>query len=384
MPRLNLEEEYMPLLTFDPPGMLEDFGSEQRKAWHDFISAELDAAQAGNTAEPFDSPRPQFFNSAKVEIGQDAATEDIKWTAFPRIIEITSGSDQERWERADASRDVQDEYCEWSVTRQSGSGKILRIAFTCEGPEYWNFLAATDPARTLELYRQHINPNVKHDDLYGGDDRYIARNRWNNSTTQGAMHLVQQNNTLHAEIEISGAASITRLRSDGSPMTDTQELIRCGRYGAPQRHSDPFIGARVNFHARAKADVTLANPVGIYFAGLDTQEWDTPDGADPRTFWHYTRGAQDRPVRAVLEVPADKSYTLGDVTIDGRRIAFGGQVADRIQMTIRAVATRTGQSTVQPVQGCVGDAVGAAAMSADAADLSVAAAIAPRSRAGRL
>lgn len=359
----------MPLQHFDPPGFLDDLGQSQGDAWHRFISDAMDAARAGG-GEPFDSPRPQFFNAAKVEAGPDIAFEDVKWTAFPRIVQISSGSDTERWRDADASRDVQDEYCEWSVARQSGTGKVTRLTFTCEGPEYWRFLAATDPSRTLALYKEHVDQSATRDDLYtpGGD--YIPRNRFNNSTSRGAMHLVQRNNTLRAEIEIAGAATITRLRSDGMPMTDTLELIQCGRYGAPQRHSDPFIGARVNFHARNKADITVANPVGIYFAGLDTQEWVTPDGSDPAGFWRYTRGTAERPVRAVLDVPSDKGYVLGDVTIDGRPIQFGGQVADRIQMTIRALATRIGQSTAQPVQGCVGDAAGAG-VSAAAPPLSV-------------
>src|SRR3954463_941678 len=144
----------MSLVTFDPPGFLDDFGPEQRQAWHAFISDLMNRAQAGDPSDPFDSPRPQFFNPAETATGPDAAIEDVKWTAFPRIMELSSGSDRERWERADASRDAQDEYCEWSVTRQAG--KISRITFTCEGPEYWDFLSATDPARTLALYRQHV------------------------------------------------------------------------------------------------------------------------------------------------------------------------------------------------------------------------------------
>lgn len=350
----------MALQRFDPPGLLDDLGPEQRDAWHQFISDRIDDAQQGG-GDPKDSPRPQFFNPAKVDAEPGAVTQDIKWTAFPRIVQITSGSDMERWKQADSTRDLQDEYCEWSVSRQSGTGKVLRIAFTCEGPEYWNFLAATDPALTLALYRQHVDANATHSDLYSASGDYNPRNRLNNSTANGAMHLIQRNNTLGAEIEIAGAATVQRLRADGKPMVDTLELIECGRYGAPQRHSDPFIGARVNFHARTKADLTLANPVGIYFAGIDTQEWEAPDGTDPASFWTYTRGTAERPVRAVLEVPVDKPYVLGDVEIDGRPIQFGGQVADRIQMTIRALATRIGQNGAQPVRGCVGASPGAAA-----------------------
>ena len=35
---------------------------------------------------------------------------------------------------ADASRDVQDEYLEWSVIRDD-ENRIISVTFTCEGPE---------------------------------------------------------------------------------------------------------------------------------------------------------------------------------------------------------------------------------------------------------
>lgn len=349
-------------IEFDPPGFVDDLNAQQKQAWSDFISRNLDSAATGNTSDPNDSPRPQFFNSARKPIGAGAATEDVKWTAFPRIVELSSPSNALRWRRADATRDAQDEYCEWSVMRDPVSNKITRIDFTCEGPEYWDFLSAVNKDRVLALYRQHVSAEVKSSDLFDGAGTYIRRNRWNNSTSFGAMHLVQRNNTLSAEIEIAGAASIQRTKPDGAPMTDAQELIACGRYGAPQRHSDPFIGARVNFHARAKADVTLANPVGIYFAGLDTQTWTTPDATPAGTFWTYTRGTQDRPMRAVLTVPPDRGYVVGDIKIGGRPIEFGAQVADNIQMTIRAVAARIGASQAVPVRGCVGDPLPGAGM----------------------
>jgi hypothetical protein len=352
--------------TFDPPGHLDDLTPEQKTAWHQFISDNMDSAAAGNTVRTNDAPRPQFFNPAKMAPASDAVTEDVKWTAFPRIIQINSASDKVRWRRADASRDVQDEYCEWSVTRDSASGKITRIDFTCEGPEYWGFLAAVAPAKVLALYREHIDPAVQQADLFLPSGAYNRRNRFNNSTSQGAMHLIQPNNTLSAEIEIAGAGTIRRLRGDGAPMTDAQELIACGRYGAAERHSDPFIGSRVNFHARQKSDVTLANPVGIYFGGLDTQGWTTPDQTSASSFWTYTRGTADRPVRARLQVTAAKPYNLGDVKIDGKPIEFGAQVADRIQMSLRAVATRIGMSTASAVNGCVGP------VQSDPANLSVA------------
>ena len=123
----------MALQRFDPPGFLDDFGQQQRDAWHQFISDQMDSAQAGSDA-PFDSPRPQFFNPANVDPGDGFATEDVAWTAFPRIVQISSGSDLERWRNADGSRDLQDEYCEWSVAHQSGTGKITASPSPAKGP----------------------------------------------------------------------------------------------------------------------------------------------------------------------------------------------------------------------------------------------------------
>lgn len=342
----------MPTIRFEPPGFLDDLNEAERDAWHEFISDAVDRARAGQPdVFDFDGPREQFFNPAKVEPAEDAVTEDIAWTAFPRQIEISSISELQRWRRADASRDSQDEYCEWSVTRDPATDKPRRITFTCEGPEYWQFLAAVNPEQVLQLYREHVDPAAQAQDLFPGGV-YRPRNRWNNSTSEGAMHLIQPANTLLAEIELAGGSSVVRARADGTLLTGARELIDCGRYGAPERHSDPHIGDRVNNHTRNRADITLANPVGIYFAGLDTAGWTTPDGDDPASFWRYTRGTPEKPVRAVLEVPGGKNYVLGDVTINGRPISFGGQIADRIQMKLTGLVTRIGQSTVEPMRGC--------------------------------
>ena len=43
-------------------------------------------------------------------------------------------------------RGWQDEYCEWSVTRDPASNKITSVMFTCENPDYWFTLWQVDPA----------------------------------------------------------------------------------------------------------------------------------------------------------------------------------------------------------------------------------------------
>ena len=352
--------------TFDPPGHLDDLDEAQKRAWHGWISAQMDKVQAGDPSVN-DGPRTQFFNAARIAPDADAVTEDISWPAFPRQVQIGSIGDVARWRRADSTRMVQDEYCEWSI-RRDGAGRIVRIDFTCEGPEYWAFLAQVNPEKALALYREHVNPAVAMRDIYPRGS-YDPHNRWNVSTSEGAMHLIQPSNSLHAEIELAGGASIVRLDAYGVPREGAAELIACGRYGAPERHSDPHIGDRVNAHARAKADITLANPVGLYIDGVDLDDLAPPHG-DAADLFTYTRGSAGHPVRMVAQAPEGAGFVLGEVLSRGRPIEYGGQIADRIRIKLTGLVTRVGRTTGAPVQGCVGDVAtteSAAALSVEAA-----------------
>jgi hypothetical protein len=342
----------MPISQFDPPGHTTDLLPAHRALWSQWISDAIDGAIAGDPAQN-DGPRHQFFNPLKSPPAADSAEKDVQWTAFPRLVQLGAPSEKQRWQRADASRDRQDEYCEWSVERNPQSNKIVRVTFTSEGPEYWQSLAAWQPDTVLELYQRHVSPRVRKDDVFSGG-RYDPRNRWNNSTDQGAMHLIQRSNSLHAEIELAGAATIVRRQGDRI-LTSAQELIACSRYGEPQRHSDPLIGATVNELARRGAELALADPVGLCIAGLATHGWETPDGSAPLDYWQITRGTPDKALRAVYEVPLARGFTVGDIKINGRPIEFGSQIADFITIKLTALATRIDPNRVRRFDGCRGE-----------------------------
>lgn len=335
---------------FASPGNLQDLTNANQPLWSDWISTRLDQAAAGDPGEN-DGPRQQFFNPASSPPDPGAITADISWTAFPRAIQIASASDQQRWRRADSTRDNQDEYCEWSVERDP-SNKITRVTFTSEGPEYWEALAEWQPDTVLALYQQHVSPRVRRQDLFPGGS-YDPRNAWNNSTAGGAMHLIQRNNSLAAEIELAAAATIVR-RRNGTILTTAQELIACSQYGAPERHSDPHIGASVNALARQGARISLADPIGLCIADLTTLGWATPDGSDPKSYWSITRGTKDKALRAVYEVPAAAGFTVGDITINGRAIQFGAQIADFITIKLTGLATPFDPNQVHVVDRCRG------------------------------
>jgi hypothetical protein len=340
----------MPLAKFDPPGMLDDFDEQQKVQWSAFINDQFQQAVRGYPDEyEFDGPREQFFNPLSVGVDADRQTRDITWVAFPR--QVKGVGDVQRWRKADSNRDLQDEYCEWSVERHPQSDKITKVTFTCEGPEYWMYLANTRPDLAVKHYLRFVSDKVQQQDLFFADGRYNPRNKWNVTTVDGAMHLIQPNNTLRAEIELAAGSSVVRMIG-GKLLTREQELIECGQYGAPERHSDPHIGAVVNELTREGADVTLDNPVGLYFADLSTAGWETPDSSDPRLYWSYVRGTPKWPVRAVYEVPPDRDFVVGDIKINGRKIDFAGQIADRINMKLTGVATRFDKSRVRPMIGC--------------------------------
>lgn len=340
----------MPVIArFSPPGFANDLTATNQEAWSRFLSERFFArSKAGDPAKN-DGPRNQFFDPTSDEVAGTMVEKLITWTAFPRQVTLASNGDVQRWKKADSTRALQDEYCEWSVHRDA-NGKILWIDFTSEGPEYWQVMAQLQPETVLELYCKHISANIDRHDLFPADV-YEPLNRWNNSTSNGAMHLIQRANTLGAEIELAGGASIVR-RRNGELVTNVQDLINCSQYGAPMRHSDPHIGAEVNLLARAGHLVSLADPVGLFIHSCDFSGFTMPTGlVTPDQCWHIVRGTAERPLRVRFAPPAGEQFTVSDIQIDGNPIDYGGQIADKISIALAGWASPD-MDHLQTIDGC--------------------------------
>ncbi|MBJ8205792.1 hypothetical protein JDS91_31900 [Bacillus cereus] len=65
------------------------------------------------------------------------------------------------------------------------------------------------------------------------------------------------------------------------------------------------------------------------------------------------RGQKGQVLRAVYEVPASANFKVGDMTIDGRPIEFGGQIAESITMKLTGVASKH-HSIQNPLLTCPG------------------------------
>jgi hypothetical protein len=313
------------LSRFDTPGRLDELSEDHRRAWSEKVTGMFDQ---------FTGQFPQFYNPTVKDTPSGLTPAMIAWPAFPAVVRREEGSGAARWDRADSSRDVQDEYCEWSVERGE-DGKITRITFTTEVPEYWEHVARKDPDLLLEMYQQFVDPRVERRDLFDGG-KYVRRNRWNESTEGRLAHFVQRSNNLFAAIALVAPATILRER-DGNPVTDRQELVVCGGLGNPFRNSDPQIAEIVNDAASSGNEITLLDPVGLYLDGLQSAGMETPDDADAAEFWRVERGTPGHAVRASFAVPEDLDYVVGDIKVNGLPITRGAQVADEVRVRIGAV-----------------------------------------------
>jgi hypothetical protein len=281
--------------------------------------------------------------------------------------------------------------------RDATSGKITRIDFTCENPEYWNTLWMIDPQKVADLYSSTLSwdapsgqqVTVLVTDLYLTDPAtgnvvtdpstnrpaYNPLNKWNSgpvavrgtsANSGGAMHLTSTPNTLQTEMQLAGGATILRTCGNSVP----QILICCAQYGQAYRNSDPHIGLSVNQVVGGQLTGTpslaaLANPSGLYIQVPDLSTFtlpsdpNLPQGASANDCWQIVRGSAllTDPVtgqpfggtsggnfvmHAVFQIPstwitAGVSFTIGDIKDqNGQPIQWGGQVVANMNIGIWA------------------------------------------------
>jgi hypothetical protein len=394
----------MPLSAYDPPGFMTDFDRipGQRTQWSLAVSGWFDECIAENAAKLQGQPC-QYYNQLKTPANGTPLAQEIVWNAFSgtlrnrygraraleladHLVSLTQRIDGlgsywvgGQWEQL-FYRPL-DEYCEWRTTRDP-AGKIRRVTFTSEPPEYWQALhgdtlpnlagvptytTVGDRSLLVELYREHVSPRVEYEDLICAEDlvdhthpdapvvvyakgTYNPYNRWN--TTDGIMHLTQPANSLGAEIKLGADATVLRTSpgSGGRPIADPDALIACAGYGGLNRFTDPTIGASVNELAALGFAITLRNPVGLYMDHLDVTGWAAPDGSPVDPSWlRILRGQPGLIERAVFEVPEREGFTVSDITIGGVPIAFGGHLGEHMTIKLVGLASEPGRFSNEPI-----------------------------------
>jgi hypothetical protein len=391
----------MALLTrFDPPAFMDDLDRIKggREAWHTFMQTVFDWAirNQNGVVTPADAATlatVQFFNPTAHDPGGPIIEQAVTWNAFPKELLVRFGraralveadrlwpieayrsDDYDPAKPGQAAKDAastqlyrpHNEYCEWHVDRDRLTGKICKLTFTSEPPEYWQAMFggnvaidpdegvsasfSGDPELVLELYRKLVSPEVRPEDLIlaetsqdGIKGRYNPYNKWN--TTHGIAHLAAPPNSLGAEVRLGADATILRGDTNGRPIARPDALVCCAGFGGPERNSDPTIGSTVNALARAGAMITLVNPVGLYMDHIDVSGWEMPDGINPSDCISITRGTPSLIERMVVEMPPGSRHMLGDMTIGGEPLRYGGQIAECI--TVKLVGGAAGIGTVR-------------------------------------
>ncbi|KAJ5086935.1 hypothetical protein NUU61_008242 [Penicillium alfredii] len=385
-----------------PPGNLPELSEANKDKWSkDFIShwmqGEIDANP--DVVSKDRTKLTQFFDATKTASDQ-RKPKAVTWNAFPNLLVDSYPGVELQNQIADSSRVVQDEYLEWSVSRgeRKYSGDIHSVSFTCEGPEYWQFLASAQKPDFIKLMRslnsgfdkEMDNRDFFLKDHVSGNEVYNPANPWNLLSTTGTIaHLIQPNNTLSAEIDIAAQATVIRKDDKGRTIEDKDDLIKCSKYGNRGRNSDPRvsnlvgrffqgtdiiqIGAGINFFARKGASLTVADPVAIYIHDFDKSNFkfdinSTTDGQalnlqdieEPDRVFQWQRGdiTKNQGLRIKIEVPKDLKQKNKDGepllvsniydTLNKKHIRYGAQFARYFTMSVSAVAIPGKTAEAQP------------------------------------
>lgn len=284
-----------------------------------------------------------------------------------------------------------DEYCEMAKLLDE-NGRIQKIHFTCENPEYWHTLWNVDPDRVVELYRETLqndrvvlNDLVLHDkdgipviDPSTGRKTYNPLNKWNSgmdlrsanpladrgtvmsATAGGAMHLTSTPNTLQTELQLASGSTVQRDLANSN--ANASELICVAQYGQINRNSDPHIGQIGNQVVGLQYRISLANPIGLYIQMPDFSSWTLPGDrgipadARPEELWHIVRGQKHLPgfapsmnflLHVRLEVPkrwkdsgADPDLCVSDMMINGAPIVNASQVMQTFNVALFPLALK--------------------------------------------
>jgi hypothetical protein len=319
---------------YDTPAGLRDVPEDSSfyDAWHEFVNGKVS-----------DSPGSPWIDPVLVDA--DVVTvRTLSWIGFPRATLTVDRRDDRAQAFADAEepgatpkwRPRQFEYFEWYTTRDA-TGRVTKVAFSTETPQYFELLAAVDKERVVELYRGHVDPAVRWDELVTADGTYDRHNRW--TTIDGMMHYVNGINELNQAIGLAqdGArATFADLGDPGlPPARDNFEFPVIDRNAA-----DDYIIREVAALGRSGFDITVHDPVGLYIDGWNDTGWTKPDGSPVGDYWRITRGRPGAVLRLEYEVPYEEGFVVGDILIGGRSVLHGGQLAEHMTSSLQAVVAR--------------------------------------------
>ncbi len=288
--------------------------------------------------------------------GVESQQATVTWLAYPRLAQVSDAEiDSNRFK-------FQDEYVEWRV--ESTGGKISRITFTTEFPDYYaafaeigeealisavkDALPGAQPTRA-ELFGPNFNPGAATpEQRIMAFSNSLLRNGWNNGA-KGILVLSHPSNTLPALFSLVANCAVL-ISADGADAICAEANGAC----VPGRNSDPFVCEATQNAARAGNVLSLSDPPGVQIRRLrgiwkiSGNQVDINDETQNRGVWQISRNGR----RAVLDVGREK-LTLGDDPIvSGAQVATTLEVGANLTFAADAKVpawARTGQESSRRV-----------------------------------
>jgi hypothetical protein len=265
----------------------------------------------------------------ELSAGQVPAPANVDWRAFPLTAATSDKNiDSDRFQ-------FQDEYVEWRV--ETSGGKLAKVTFTTEFPEYFEAFASIGLA-PLTLAIQDVIPGATptEEDLFGPGfnsssasglaraQKFLRRlpgNPWNNGE-KGILCLTQQFNTIGALFNLLAECGVPE--SSGAP---TGTCANVGGACGPGRSSDPAVCTLAQTVARAKVGYTLRDPAGVRIMSLKGV-WkvngtviDINDFANNKSAWVVSRNGR----RAVLT-------NIDGLALNDKALTTGAQISHSLQV----------------------------------------------------
>lgn len=378
------------------PGYVSDLGPIGQRGWEAYISEILNGTP-GKKGVIAEAKQANGGVAPSVLLDGDPALVPgivpVDWQGYPvRVKQTLNQSDAKLdpfidWTRAGETvgRAIcHEEYLEWRTVRRA-DGKVIRLEFTTETPDYWAKLARYEPRKLVELaakFAGETTDKVDVRELFGTADPFsvdpfsaagedvenaFIQQNWSingrirgayNNGTKSILHMSNSVNSVNAAVALAVFAAYPHGKQIGPNQialsgpeaieATTQAAVNC-------RNSDPTIVGLAVETVFGGCKVALMEAIGLYLVSVNQAGLTFSDGsAVPQAWFSYERGSRstnnptgvDLFQRLVVEAPPGSSTVVGDLLDqDGNLVKSGTQIARLINVGIYLRKTAAGAVT---------------------------------------
>jgi hypothetical protein len=374
------------------PGFTTDLGDNGREGWSAYINGILNGG-GGRPGVLASAASANGGVTPSVLLDGDPTLEPgllaVDWKGYPvRVKQTLNKTDAKLdpcidWVRARETMGravCHEEYLEWRTVRRS-DGKIMRVEFTTETPDYWARLARFEPSKVVELaarFSGEAPSQIDIRELFGTTldpftidpfsakgaelERAYRQQNWSsggrirgayNNGTKAMMHMAISANSTNAAVALAVFAAFPhgkRVGADEVPLSGAEAILGTAQSAVTCRNSDPTIVGVVIESVFAGAKVALMEAIGLYILTEPEAIGLTfADGSPVPSSWISRQRGSDKhsnPVqtdlfqRLVIEAPPGSSQTVSDLLDpNGKAITSGTQIARHLNVALYARKT---------------------------------------------